>query len=93
MSDAFAPTSAGGGVSTSKVAKKTAAKKSKAAKSKASKKVAAPSPQTAKRQSKSAAMAAITLQTPAAIGGKPAWFADDYKDGTQKARDRTLFSH
>jgi phosphatidylserine/phosphatidylglycerophosphate/cardiolipin synthase-like enzyme len=94
MSDAFAPTGAGGGASASKAAKKkTAAKKSKAAKSKASKKVAAPSPQTAKRQSKSAAMAAITLQTPAAIGGKPAWFADYYKDGTQKARDRTLFSH
>ena len=91
MSDAFAPAKGGDGTSASK--KKMAVKKSKkATKSKASKEVAAPSPQTAKRQSKSAAMAAITLQKPPAISGKAAWFADYYKDGTQKAHDRKLFS-
>jgi phosphatidylserine/phosphatidylglycerophosphate/cardiolipin synthase-like enzyme len=72
--------------------KKAAAKKSKkASKSKRSAKVAAPSPQTAKRPSESAAMAAIALQKPPS-GGKPAWFSDYYKEGTQKARDRKLFS-
>lgn len=55
--------------------------------------MAAPSPHTAKRPSKATAMAAITLQKPPAIAGKPAWFVDYYKDGTQKARDRKLFSH
>jgi phosphatidylserine/phosphatidylglycerophosphate/cardiolipin synthase-like enzyme len=93
MSDAFAPAKADGAtVSKAAAKKKTAAKKSKkkAAKGKASSKIAAPN---LKRQSKSAAMAAITLQKPPAISGKPAWFADYYKDGTQKARDRKLFSH
>jgi len=90
MSDAFGPARGGDGASASK---KMAVKKfKKATKSRASRKVAAPSPQTAKRQSKSAAMAAITLQKPAAISGNPAWFADYYKDGTQKAHNRKLFS-
>jgi molecular chaperone HtpG len=34
----------------------------------------------------------ITLQKPPAIAGTPAWFANYFRDGTQKARDRKLFS-
>jgi hypothetical protein len=52
----------------------------------------APSPATAKLPSKTTAMAALTLKKPTAISGKPAWFADYYKPGTQRERDRKLFS-
>lgn len=37
--------------------------------------------------------APLTLAKPEAISGKPAWFADAYKDGSQAERDRKLFSH
>ncbi len=33
----------------------------------------------------------MTLALPPADGAKP-WFDDDYTDGSQKARDRLLFS-
>jgi phosphatidylserine/phosphatidylglycerophosphate/cardiolipin synthase-like enzyme len=36
--------------------------------------------------------AALTLQKPTAISGKPSWFEDYYKKGSQKAADRALFS-
>jgi phosphatidylserine/phosphatidylglycerophosphate/cardiolipin synthase-like enzyme len=35
---------------------------------------------------------ALTLKKPAAISGKPAWFEDYYKDGSQLAADRKVFS-
>ena len=38
-----------------------------------------------------APLAALTLKKPTAISGKPAWFADYYKPGTQRERDRKLF--
>jgi phospholipase D-like protein len=92
MSDAFADTKNSGGhkvahgkAAAAKTAKKTL-KKGKAAKS------AAPSPETARRPSKGAALAALTLQKPTAISGKPAWFTNFYKTGSQKERDRKLFS-
>ncbi len=34
----------------------------------------------------------LTLRKPEAMTGKPAWFADFYKAGTQAERDRMLFS-
>jgi len=52
----------------------------------------APDPNSAKPRSKSAAIAAMTLQKPKAISGKPAWFAEYYQAGTEKERDRKLFS-
>lgn len=36
---------------------------------------------------------ALTLKKPTAISGKPAWFEDYYKQGSQAEHDRTLFSH
>jgi hypothetical protein len=33
------------------------------------------------------------LKKPTAISGKPPWFADFYKDGSQAELDRKLFSH
>lgn len=92
MSDAFATKPAHGKAakakSTVKKSKKKTAKKGKAAKT-----PAAPSPQTATQPAKGAAIAALTLQKPTAISGRPAWFADYYRDGSQKERDRKLFSH
>lgn len=35
----------------------------------------------------------LTLQKPTAISGKPAWFEGSYKTGSQKEKDRKLFSH
>lgn len=35
----------------------------------------------------------LTLQKPTAISGKPAWFEDYYIAGSQKEKDRLLFSH
>ena len=35
---------------------------------------------------------ALTLQKPKAISGKPAWFEPYYVPGSQKERDRELFS-
>ena len=96
MSDAFAGAKAGGGKSASaKAAKKTsktAKKSAKKGRTSRAKKAVAPSPHTAKRPSEATAMAALTLQKPTAISGKPAWFADYYKDGTQAELDRKLFS-
>jgi phosphatidylserine/phosphatidylglycerophosphate/cardiolipin synthase-like enzyme len=83
MSDAFADTG------TRNVAKTT---KKSAVKRKPSKSVA-PSPDTAKRPRKAAAMTALTLQKPTAFSGAPTWFAEFYKAGSQKERDRELFSH
>jgi len=67
-------------------AKKKTAKKGKTAKN------AAPNPETATRPSTATAMAALTLQKPTAISGKPAWFTAFYQEGSQKERDRKLFS-
>ena len=39
------------------------------------------------------ALAAMTLQKPTAISGKPAWFARFYEKGSQVEKDRLLFSH
>jgi phosphatidylserine/phosphatidylglycerophosphate/cardiolipin synthase-like enzyme len=44
------------------------------------------------KKSAAAQTAALTLQKPTAISGKPAWFEDYYKKGSQKAADRALFS-
>jgi hypothetical protein len=52
----------------------------------------APTPDTATPPSKAAAVAALTLKKPTAISGKPAWFTDYYKAGTQREYDRKLFS-
>jgi hypothetical protein len=35
----------------------------------------------------------MTLRKPTAITGQPAWFEDYYVQGSQKERDRQLFSH
>ena len=35
----------------------------------------------------------LTLRKPTAISGKPPWFPDFYKGGSQKEKDRLLFSH
>jgi phosphatidylserine/phosphatidylglycerophosphate/cardiolipin synthase-like enzyme len=35
----------------------------------------------------------LMLRKPSAISGKPAWFEEDYVEGSQKQRDRQLFSH
>ena len=92
MSDAFAPRKpAQGKAAKAKSAMKKSSKKGK--KGKAVKKSAAPSPQTATLPGKAAAMAELTLQKPTAISGKPAWFTDCYAAGSQKERDRKLFSH
>ena len=56
-------------------------------------KKAAPGPDDTKTRSKAAAIAAMTLKKPTAISGKPAWFSDYYETGSQKERDRKLFSH
>jgi hypothetical protein len=96
MSDAFAGTNKAGGAKTArggaakaKTAKKRSAKKGKAAKTA---KPAAPSPDTASPPSKAAATADLTLKKPTVISGKPAWFTDFYKVGTQQEHDRKLFS-
>jgi hypothetical protein len=47
---------------------------------------------TASRRSSPSAVAKLMLQKPTAISGKPAWFIEFYKPGTQKERDRKLFS-
>jgi phosphatidylserine/phosphatidylglycerophosphate/cardiolipin synthase-like enzyme len=96
MSDAFAGrkatnTASARTKSAVKVSVKKAAKKKTSAKKR--KTVAAPSPMTAGRPSQAAAAAALTLRKPTAISGKPAWFADFYKSGSQKEHDRKLFSH
>jgi phosphatidylserine/phosphatidylglycerophosphate/cardiolipin synthase-like enzyme len=85
MSDALGKIAAHGkAAKTSAAAKKAGAtKKSKSATAKAA----------AKGSSKGTAPAALTLQKPTAISGKSAWFAESYKDGSQKERDRKLFSH
>ena len=96
MSDAFAPRKpAQGKAAKAKSAMKKSSKKGnkKGKKGKAVKKSAAPSPQTATLPGKAAAMAELTLQKPTAISGKPAWFTDCYAAGSQKERDRKLFSH
>jgi phosphatidylserine/phosphatidylglycerophosphate/cardiolipin synthase-like enzyme len=80
---------------TAKTAKKTKmAKKSakKSGKTSKTSKTASPTPETATPPSKSAALAALTLQKPTAISGKPAWFTEFYKTGSQKEHDRKLFS-
>jgi hypothetical protein len=100
MSDAFAGIGNGGGKTARgrpariKIARVTAKAKTtkKSAKIARTAKVEAPSPQTAARPSKAAAMAALKLKKPTAITGKPAWFADFYKAGTQREYDRKLFS-
>jgi len=91
MSDALAD---GGNKGAKKGVKKSAKKVAKKSAKKSSKTSAtsAPSPATASRPSKSAAMAELTLKKPAAISGKPAWFTDFYAAGSQKERDRKLFS-
>jgi hypothetical protein len=92
MSDAFAPRKpAQGKAAKAKGAVKKSSKKAKTGK--AAKKSAAPTPQTAVLPGKAAAMAELTLQKPTAVSGKPAWFADYYAAGSQKERDRKLFSH
>jgi phosphatidylserine/phosphatidylglycerophosphate/cardiolipin synthase-like enzyme len=95
MSDAFAGTDNVGGAKTArgKAAKaKTAKKSTKKGKAAKPTKATAPSPDTASPPSKAAAMAALTLKKPTAISGKPAWFKDFYKVGTQQEYDRKLFS-
>jgi phosphatidylserine/phosphatidylglycerophosphate/cardiolipin synthase-like enzyme len=92
MSDAFArrkPAQCKSAKSKSVVKKSS----KKAKKGKPAKKSAAPSPQTAALPGKAAAMAELTLQKPTVISGQPAWFADYYATGSQKERDRKLFSH
>jgi hypothetical protein len=94
MSDAF------GGAAKSKVAQATGSKsvrksgKGKTAKTPAKRGTiaAAPSPHAATPPSKASAVAALTLKKPTAISGKPAWFVDFYKAGSQKEHDRKLFS-
>jgi PLD-like domain len=97
MSDAFANRTATKTASTrTKSAVKASARKAAKKKKTSAKKrktVAAPSPMTAGKPSKDAARAALTLRKPTAISGKPAWFADFYKAGSQKEHDRKLFSH
>lgn len=108
MSDAFAADKDGAKTTRGKTTRgKTAAAKTAAAKTgKRSAKVktatksakkskaapAAPEPDTAAPPSKAAAVAALTLKKPTAISGKPAWFADFYKPGSQREHDRKLFS-
>jgi phosphatidylserine/phosphatidylglycerophosphate/cardiolipin synthase-like enzyme len=95
MSDAFAGSgAAGGGSASANAAQKSSKKTKKTAKSKTAKAKtrASASPPAANKRSKAAAMAALTLQKPTAISGKPAWFAQFYKEGTQAAIDRKLFS-
>jgi phosphatidylserine/phosphatidylglycerophosphate/cardiolipin synthase-like enzyme len=94
MSDAFAGSGAGGGSASANAAQKSSKKTKKTAKSKTAKAKtrASASPPAANKRSKAAAMAALTLQKPTAISGKPAWFAQFYKEGTQAAIDRKLFS-
>src|SRR5262249_37920173 len=84
MSDAFAgghtssgKSAAAGAAKTSKT-KATSKTKTKTAKGRNGRvqAVAAPSPNAAKKPGRAAAMAALTLQ----ISGKPAWFANFYKD-------------
>ena len=36
--------------------------------------------------------AALTLQKPPKISGKPAWFKDYYEEGSQQEDDREIFS-
>jgi hypothetical protein len=35
----------------------------------------------------------LMLRKPSALSGNPAWFEEDYVEGSQKQRDRQLFSH
>ena len=68
------------------------AAKAKGRKPAAKRTSAAPDPDAAARPAKGAAMAALSLRKPAAITGKPAWYAPFYVEGSQRARDRKLFS-
>ncbi|HEY0281066.1 MAG TPA: phospholipase D-like domain-containing protein [Rhizomicrobium sp.] len=45
----------------------------------------------AKKPAAKGSHAALTLRLPEKIGGKPAWFADYYKEDSQAERDRKLF--
>jgi hypothetical protein len=45
----------------------------------------------AKKPAAKSSHATLTLRVPEKIGGKPAWFADYYKPGSQAERDRKLF--
>ena len=92
MSDAFAGSGSGGSAKTSRSTAAKANSGAKSAKKSKGGKTAAPSPQTAKRPSKAAAVAALTLAKPTAISGKPAWFASYYVESSQKWFDRKLFS-
>jgi phosphatidylserine/phosphatidylglycerophosphate/cardiolipin synthase-like enzyme len=99
MSDAFAthaPTVKAGGTAAAGATSAKKATNAKTGKKSATKGTpaisAAPSPATAARRSKTTAKAALTLQKPTAISGKPAWFTDFYKAGSQKEHDRKLFS-
>jgi phosphatidylserine/phosphatidylglycerophosphate/cardiolipin synthase-like enzyme len=95
MSDAFAGGASRGKATAAKVAKKSSKRSQKGAKGKTarSKKVAAPSPRKADRPNETVVTSELTLQKPTAISGKPApWFANSYKQGTQAALDRKLFS-
>ena len=89
MSDAFDDGKKAG----TKGATSVASRAKSAAKKSAKTDKAAPSPYTAKTRSKAAAIAAMTLKKPTTITGKPAWFIDYYRAGTQKEHDRKLFSH
>jgi hypothetical protein len=53
---------------------------------------AAKSAPASKKSGKAMTKGELTLQKPTAISGRPAWFVDYYKDGSQKERDRKLFS-
>ena len=46
----------------------------------------------AKKEDKNKKKKPLTLRKPTAISGEPAWFEPYYVAGTQKERDRKLFS-
>jgi phosphatidylserine/phosphatidylglycerophosphate/cardiolipin synthase-like enzyme len=46
----------------------------------------------AQKKNKTEATKALTLKKPRAISGEPAWFEEYYVAGSQRARDRELFS-
>jgi PLD-like domain len=96
MSDAFATGKERVEGNTSIAKKRSAAgavKVGKTKKGKSRARTRAASPYFAKKPSKAAARSALTLKKPTAISGKPPWFADFYKDGSQAELDRKLFSH
>jgi hypothetical protein len=53
---------------------------------------AAKSASASQKSGKAITKGELTLQKPTAISGRPVWFVDYYKDGSQKERDRNLFS-